>query len=365
LNNVLTTLNLGSNKIGDTGAASLTDALKVNNVLTTLNLGSNKIDDAGAVSLGDALNVNSVLTELYLGSNNISSSGAASLGDALKVNNIITDLELSGNNMDDTATVDNIAASLQRNKDRPAAAAAPATEAVVAKASSAAQPSAQPHAAPTMATDPPSFSATPASSEGGTSTSSSTATTELMQVDREQLAAFVATVRVTEQLRGAVASQQRTLQVLAGLTTECPRTMWLYPKKRSLRNWLSDPTGMLLRDTLMLVVVCPETLCMVPCGPNGLGWEVASPKKWVKKWGAALLCGIQALQLAVLAGRVIGLPFPSLPSAEKPLAIRSSTVSSRSAMALDRHTQNKGSRSMDSYDTHDDDDDKLLSAAMT
>jgi hypothetical protein len=146
-----------------------------------------------------------------------------------------------------------------------------------------------------------------------------------MQVERAQLAAFVTTVRVTEQLRGTVASHQRTLQVLVGLTAECPRTMWLYPKKRSLRNWLSDPAGMLLRDTLMLVVVCPETLCMVPCGPDGLGWEVASPKKWVKKWGPALLCGIQALQLAVLADRVIGLPFPSLPSAAQ-LGVSTSTV---------------------------------------
>jgi hypothetical protein len=42
-NNVLTSLDLGSNKIGDSGAISLTDALKVNNVLASLGLTATRL----------------------------------------------------------------------------------------------------------------------------------------------------------------------------------------------------------------------------------------------------------------------------------------------------------------------------------
>jgi len=48
----LTTLYLHNNKIGSSGAQSLSDGLKSNSTLTTLNLNSNKIGSSGAQSLG-------------------------------------------------------------------------------------------------------------------------------------------------------------------------------------------------------------------------------------------------------------------------------------------------------------------------
>jgi hypothetical protein len=51
----------------------------------------------------------------------------------------------------------------------------------------------------------------------------------------------------------------------------------------------------------------------VPCGPDGVGWEVAMPKKWVKEWGPAILFSIYVLQAAVVAGRVVGIPLPPMP----------------------------------------------------
>eukprot|EP01032_Pedospumella_encystans_P033848 gene33848-38253_t len=65
----------------------------------------------------------------------------------------------------------------------------------------------------------------------------------------------------------------------------------------------------------MMVVVCPVTLRVVRCGPDGVGWEISSPKAWVKKWGPTIMFSIYVLQAAVLAGRVVGIPLPSLPSA--------------------------------------------------
>lgn len=57
----MTTLNLSWNKIGDEGAKSISEALKVNGILTTmtiLNLYDNQIGDEGAKSILEALQVN-------------------------------------------------------------------------------------------------------------------------------------------------------------------------------------------------------------------------------------------------------------------------------------------------------------------
>jgi hypothetical protein len=110
-------------------------------------------------------------------------------------------------------------------------------------------------------------------------------------------------------------AHDRTLHTLVSKIKECPTLFWFYPKKPELRAWLFDPLRCLFQDALMMVVVCPVTLCVVPCGPDGVGWEVAMPKKWVKEWGPAILFSIYVLQAAVLAGRVVGIPLPPIPSA--------------------------------------------------
>eukprot|EP01033_Poteriospumella_lacustris_P018188 gene18188-13061_t len=72
----------------------------------------------------------------------------------------------------------------------------------------------------------------------------------------------------------------------------------------------------LFMDSLMLVFVCPVTLKVVECGPGGLGYEVKQPKAFVKRWGPAILATIVVLKAATVAGRVVGIPLPSLPSVE-------------------------------------------------
>jgi hypothetical protein len=110
-------------------------------------------------------------------------------------------------------------------------------------------------------------------------------------------------------------AHDRTLHTLVSKVKECPTLYWFYPKKPELRAWLFDPLRCLFQDSLMMLVVCPVTLCVVPCGPDGVGWEVAMPKKWVKEWGPAILFSIYVLQAAVLAGRVVGIPLPPGPNA--------------------------------------------------
>jgi hypothetical protein len=141
------------------------------------------------------------------------------------------------------------------------------------------------------------------------------------EADRDSLEEFQ---RITQQLMRdnaqlqyvvlRVQAHDYTLHMLVNKMKECPSLFWFYPKKRELRAWLSNPAQCLFQDTLMMVVVCPVTLCVVPCGPEGVGWEVALPKKWVKEWGPAILFSIYVLQVAVVAGRVVGIPLPPMPN---------------------------------------------------
>jgi hypothetical protein len=143
------------------------------------------------------------------------------------------------------------------------------------------------------------------------------ALTELTHEDRAALAEFQRSIRQLllsgthlQELMSRVEAHDHTLQMLVGKEKECPSLFWFYPRKPELRSWLWNPCKCLFQDTLMMVVVCPVTLCMVPCGPDGVGWEVALPKQWVKTWAPAILFSIYVLQAAVLAGRVVGIPLP-------------------------------------------------------
>ena len=100
VNTSLTYLDLSSNKIGDSGAASLSQALSVNTTLTHLDLTFNKIGDSGAAFLSQALSVNTTLTHLKLCRSKIGDSGAASLSQALSVNTTLTHLKLCHNVID-------------------------------------------------------------------------------------------------------------------------------------------------------------------------------------------------------------------------------------------------------------------------
>ena len=97
VHNCLTSLDLSFNEIGDSGAASLSEALTVNTCLTSLGLSSNQIGDPAVASLSEALTTNTCLTSLYLSSNQIGASAAASLSEALTVNTCLTSLDLSLN----------------------------------------------------------------------------------------------------------------------------------------------------------------------------------------------------------------------------------------------------------------------------
>jgi hypothetical protein len=101
VNTVLNELHLYRNNIGDDGAKAIAEALKVNAVVTTLSLWDNSIGDEGAIAIAEALKVNAVVTTLSLSDNNIGDEGAIAIAEALKVNAVLTKLWLGGNGMGD------------------------------------------------------------------------------------------------------------------------------------------------------------------------------------------------------------------------------------------------------------------------
>ncbi len=82
--------------------------------------------------------------------------------------------------------------------------------------------------------------------------------------------------------------------------------MWFYPKNHLC--WLDDPVQYLLNDTSMMVFVCPVTLKVVECGPQGTGWEVRSPREFVSKVMPTLLISIFVMQAAILEGMEVSIP---------------------------------------------------------
>ena len=115
-------------------------------------------------------------------------------------------------------------------------------------------------------------------------------------------------------LSSVVQAHESVLDVLVNKSKECPCLPLLLPCKWSWEECLSF--NILTKNKFRLTFVCPVSLCVVECGPDGLGWEVTLPKEWVRKWGPALLVTLKVLQVAAVAGRVLGLPIPSLPSSK-------------------------------------------------
>jgi len=114
LNSSLTSLNLLNNNIGDAGFSSLSSALKVNSSLTSLELGKNNISDSGISSLSSALQVNSTLTYLGLENNKLSSISLFSLSSAFEVNSSLNSLNLRCNNINPSG-VFSLSSALQVN----------------------------------------------------------------------------------------------------------------------------------------------------------------------------------------------------------------------------------------------------------
>eukprot|EP00937_MAST-01D_sp_MAST-1D-sp2_P001034 g1034.t1 len=63
---------------------------------------------------------------------------------------------------------------------------------------------------------------------------------------------------------------------------------------------------------MRLHFICPYTLQIVDCGPNGRGYEIERARRWVKDNAKIVGIGVFTVRLALAAGRAVGVPLPSL-----------------------------------------------------
>mmetsp|Transcript_8227 Transcript_8227/g.12635 ORF Transcript_8227/g.12635 Transcript_8227/m.12635 type:complete len:367 (+) Transcript_8227:163-1263(+) len=94
-NATLQSLDLGTNNIGDEGALAIGKLLKTNNSLKVLNLWSNDLTEAGIQVISYGLKENFSVEVLNLGSNSVGDAGAASLAEALEQNSSLRSLHVT------------------------------------------------------------------------------------------------------------------------------------------------------------------------------------------------------------------------------------------------------------------------------
>ncbi|KAF4031289.1 Leucine Rich repeat [Phytophthora infestans] len=111
----LRTLDLGFNRLTDTGATHLAEALETNTSLESLYLSGNEIGPAGARALAQALIKNTHLRSLHLSGNNIGEEGARVLADGIAGNTSLRALYMGTNGIGATG-MQSLATALTHNK---------------------------------------------------------------------------------------------------------------------------------------------------------------------------------------------------------------------------------------------------------
>ena len=114
-NEVLTRINLDSNKICDAGAEALASFLILQqrqkvanphlrrNYIDSISLSHNNISDEGAISLAEAIRCNTSLKSVYLRGNVIGRAGLCAIAEAVYNNKNLEQLTLFGNSFEQTA----------------------------------------------------------------------------------------------------------------------------------------------------------------------------------------------------------------------------------------------------------------------
>jgi hypothetical protein len=99
-NQVICSLNVSKNSIGDEGAISIGEALPHNTSLTRLSVASCRISDAGAIAIARSITKNTSLKNLGLNDNFLTRECGYELVDAIRANEIIRKVNLSATQID-------------------------------------------------------------------------------------------------------------------------------------------------------------------------------------------------------------------------------------------------------------------------
>ncbi len=94
----VTSLHLASVRLGEAGAAYLSQFLATNSSLTVLDVSNNDIGDAGIMIIAQALRLNGTLQSIDISDNNIGPEGASHMASFLPSNTALTTIKLSRTN---------------------------------------------------------------------------------------------------------------------------------------------------------------------------------------------------------------------------------------------------------------------------
>ncbi|MEL6209205.1 MAG: hypothetical protein AAFR44_03320, partial [Pseudomonadota bacterium] len=121
----------------------------------------------------------------------------------------------------------------------------------------------------------------------------------------------------------------RTLLSMEVASGYPPRIVWVRPKpKERPKTWTGKAAQVArklnpkewLTEAVLVTFVCPATLRVAECGPDGQGFPVTMTKQAVLQALPYLKAGLLVLQVAVAAGRALGLPLPNMVDAGEQLS---------------------------------------------
>ena len=106
-------------------------------------------------------------------------------------------------------------------------------------------------------------------------------------------------------------SLERSLSRLAEGELDCPRLFVLLPMEKSSSKLMQLVKREFLKDKYRLVFLDPVTGCAVRCGPEGDGYKLEVPKKWLVENHVIISAALHIVKSCAMAGRLAGLPLPS------------------------------------------------------
>jgi hypothetical protein len=111
-------VNLSHRGVGDKGAISLANCLKVNNYIEFLDLTDNWIGEEGGIAIAESLSINCNLKKISLHMNRLGLKGGEAIATFLAFNEHIEEIILSNNQFDDRVA-QFFAKSIQQKSRRP------------------------------------------------------------------------------------------------------------------------------------------------------------------------------------------------------------------------------------------------------
>ena len=129
---------------------------------------------------------------------------------------------------------------------------------------------------------------------------------------QQQSDLFRQAMQELSELKVETESNKRSLIRLAEGELDCPRLFVLLPMEASSSKLMQLVKREFLKDKYRLVFLDPVTGCAVRCGPDGNGYKLEMPKKWLVENRKIISAGLRIVKMTAAAGCVAGLPLGSV-----------------------------------------------------